>query len=125
MNGKKAREARRTRAAASVSGGATLHFVRALEPGDIATELNEFAPPGATQVEVRRWHDPADGALLLDLRTVLPPSGHGRGLCIMTAYAPEVERAAFAYLSGLHGLGVAFGDSGEIHPLWVGFVDLP
>jgi hypothetical protein len=99
--------------------------VRAVEPGEFGSDELGWAPHGVTQVEVQQWCDPMDGAVLLELRTALPPAGHGRTLCIAEARTPEAARAAVLMMPSTNALGTHITDDGAIYPMWAYTVDVP
>jgi hypothetical protein len=144
MNGKRARRERaakhrpwrpaRTRRAHAGSlsdaleffgGEPSRRFIRPIEPGEFGPERPDWAPPGATEVEVLQWSDPAGGAVLLETRVALPPSGHGRALCVVEAFVAEAAEAVPHLLPSMTGMGVNLTDDGHIHPMWAYSVTLP
>ncbi len=131
MNGKRARQVRAMRARQARARLPDFgmrwsrRFIRPIEPGEFGPDREGWAPRGGTHVEVMQWCDPLDDTVLLELRTALPPSRPGRGLCVVEACTPETARIAPRFLPSMAAIGTHFTDEGEVHPLWAYLVDLP
>jgi len=131
MNGKKARAAQAKRAKRNrtgtldVGGHWSRRFIRPIVPGEFGPEADDWIPRGATQVKVVQSRDPVGDVVLLEVRTALPPGGHGRGLCVVEACTPETARIAPHFLPSMAAMGAHITDEGSIHPMWAYLVDLP
>jgi len=134
MNGKKARASRAAQAQRAqrdrigvldFDGCVRQRFIRPIVPGEFGQKADDWIPRGATHVEVVQWCDPVDGAVLAEMRTALPPGGHGRALCVVEAHTPEAARAAPLLLPATSAIGSRVTAEGTTHPLWAYSVDLP